>query len=120
MADQPMVVTKSIESAIRLLNAAGCQYKVISPNGDQYGALEVVVKKKKQMNPDRSYGELRKYYDMFMKYDAKVGDVVEIPAGKYPPEDIRGGICAKLTNIWGKGSYVSAIVENKVQILRTA
>jgi hypothetical protein len=120
MADQPLVVTKSIESAIRLLNAAGCHYKVISPNGDQYGGLEVVTRKKKQINPNRNYGELRKYYDMFMKYDASVGDVIEIPSGKYPPEDIRGGICAKLTTIWGKGTYVSAIVEDKVQILRTA
>lgn len=120
MANQPEVVTKTIEQAVRLLAASGSQFKVISPDGTHYGALEVVTKKKKTINPNRTYGELRKYYDHFVNYQAKVGEVFEIPAGKYPPEDIRSGVCAKLSTLWGNSTYTSAIVEDRVQILRTA
>jgi hypothetical protein len=118
----PLVVKKTIQSAIRQLEAAGCQFRVIDTAGNSYGTLEVVEKKKKKMNPNREYGELRAYYDRFMRYDIGVGDVVEIPHSPlYTPEEIRGGICAKLTDRWGKGTYTTAITKaGVVQILRTA
>lgn len=118
----PLVVQKTIQSAIRQLEAAGCEFKVIDSAGNSYGTLEVVEKKKKKMNPNREYGELRAYYDQYMKYNVAVGDVVEIPhSPKYTPEEIRGGICAKLTDRWGKGTYTTAITKSGVvQILRTA
>ena len=118
----PLVVQKTIQSAVRQLEAAGCEFRINAPNGESYGTLPVAEKKKKKMNPDREYGELRAYYDQYMKYNVAVGDVVEIPhSPKYTPEEIRGGICAKLTSRWGKGTYTTAITKaGTVQILRTA
>ena len=118
----PLVVQKTIQAAIRQLEAAGCEFRVNAPNGKSYGTLKVEEPKKKKMNPDRAYGELRGYYDQYMNYNIKVGDVVEIPhSPKYLPEEIRGGICAKLTDRWGKGTYTTAITKTGVvQILRTA
>lgn len=118
----PLVVQKTIQTAIRQLEAAGCEFRVNAPNGQSYGTLKVEEPKKKKMNPDRAYGELRGYYDQYMNYNIKVGDVVEIPhSPKYLPEEIRGGICAKLTDRWGKGTYTTAITKTGVvQILRTA
>jgi hypothetical protein len=118
----PLVVQKTIQAAIRQLEAAGCEFRVNAPDGKSYGTLKVEEPKKKKMNPDREYGELRAYYDQYMKYNVAVGDVVEIPhSPKYTPEEIRGGICAKLTSRWGKGTYTTAITKaGTVQILRTA
>lgn len=118
----PLVVRKTIQTAIRSLEAAGCQFRVIDQAGNSYGTLKVEEPKKKKMNPNREYGELRAYYDQYMKYNVAVGDVVEIPhSPKYTPEEIRGGICAKLTDRWGKGTYTTAITKaGVVQILRTA
>jgi hypothetical protein len=118
----PLVVRKTIQSAIRSLEAAGCEFRVIDQAGNSYGTLKVEEPKKKKMNPNREYGELRAYYDQYMKYNVAVGDVVEIPhSPKYTPEEIRGGICAKLTDRWGKGTYTTAITKaGVVQILRTA
>jgi hypothetical protein len=118
----PKVVQTTIKNAVRQLEATGCEFRVIDPLGNSYGTLEVAEKKKKKkMNPNRTYGELREYYDSYMNYNAKVGEVIEIPpSAKYKPEEIRSGICAKLTSRWGKGTYVSAISGQTVQILRTA
>lgn len=117
----PLVVIKTIQTAIRQLEAAGCEFRIHDPIGNSYGTLEVVEKKKKKMNPDRAYGELRGYYDKYMDYNAKRGEVITIPAStKYSPEEIRGGICAKLTTRWGKGTYTTAITKaGEVEILRT-
>ena len=118
----PLVVAKTIQSAIRQLESAGCEFRINAPNGESYGTLEVAEKKKKKMNPNREYGELRAYYDRFMDYNAKRGDVLTIPNNpKYTAEEIRGGICAKLTTRWGKGTYTTAVTKGgDVEILRIA
>lgn len=118
----PLVVQKTIQSAIRQLEAAGCEFRVHDQAGNSYGTLEVAEKKKKKMNPSRRYGELREYYDQYMRYNISVGTVVQIPSTeKYSAEEIRSGICAKLTDRWGKGTYTTAITKaGTVEILRTA
>lgn len=118
----PLVVQRTIERAIRDLTSAGCEFRVNAPDGKSYGTLKVEEPKKKKMNPDREYGELRGYYDQYMNYNAPVGSVIQIPKSpKYSPEEIRGGICAKLTGRWGKGTYTTAITKSgTVEVLRTA
>ena len=116
----PEVVKKAIEDAIRFLNVTKCQYKVISPTGEEFGALEVVTKKKKHQATDRAYGELRAHYDKHIDYTAAPGDCVRIPLGRYQAKDIRSGVCAKLSSVWGKKSYKTVITDDEVQILRTA
>lgn len=119
---QPLVVTKTIQNAVRMLEASGAQFKVISPDGTEYGVLKVESPRKKKMNPDREYGELRAYYDRFIDYNAPVGTVLQVPHNpKYKPEEIRGGLCAKLTTRWGKGTYTTAVAKNgTVEIMRIA
>ncbi len=83
--------------------------------------MQVMDKKKRNINPNREYGAIRKYYDRFVNYNAQVGEVFEVPCTtEFSKEEIRSGICAKLSTKWGKGTYTTAIVEDKVQILRTA
>lgn len=117
----PQVVKKTIEQAVRLLEATGSQYKVIAIDGSEYGKLEVVTPKKRNINPHRKYGAIREYYDKFVNYDADVGEVFEIPLTKdFTAEEIRSGVCAKLSTRWGTGTYTTALSGDKVQILRTA
>lgn len=118
----PLVVQNTINKAIRDLSSAGCQFKVIDSAGNSYGTLEVVEKKKKKANRDRPYGALREYYDQFIDYRAPVGTVIQIPAHhQYKPEEIRSGVCAKLSTHWGKGTYTTAVSkQGAVEILRVA
>ena len=105
-----------------MLEASGAQFKVISPDGTEYGALKVEAPRKKKMNPNREYGELRAYYDQYMNYNAPVGTVIQIPKDpRYSSEEIRGGVCAKLSTRWGKGTYTTAVAKNgTVEIMRIA
>lgn len=116
----PEVITKAIQQAIRILNATDCEFKVIEQNGVEWGNLEVMPKKKRTINPNREYGELVKHYDQYVDYDACVGDVFEIPKGPFMPEEIRRGVCSKLSKTWGNGTYTTAVLDDKVQVLRIA
>jgi hypothetical protein len=116
----PQVVIKAIEDAIRLLNITKCQYKVISPTGDEFGSLEVAPKKKKRHVTNRAYGELSAHYDKHIDYTAAPGDCVRIPLGKYTGHEIRAGAFSKLSTLWGKKTYKTVITDDEVQILRTA
>lgn len=116
----PEVVTKGIQQAIRVLIATSTDFKVILSNGEEFGNLEVIAKKKRTMNPNRGYGVLVKHYDQYIDYDAAVGDVFEIPKGPFESEEIRRGVCSKLSKTWGNGTYTTAVLEDCVQVLRIA
>ena len=45
----PLVVIKTIQTAIRQLEAAGCEFRILDPIGNSYGTLEVVEKKLEKM-----------------------------------------------------------------------
>lgn len=115
---QPEVVTKTIQKAVALLKASGCQFKVITMDGEEFGDLEVVHKKTKQLRDGRKYGELSKHIAPHLKLSARVGDVLEIPSGRYNAEHIRSALCAILTKRWGSGSYTTAIASDSVQVMR--
>ena len=116
----PEVVIKTILQAEKMLRATGCDYKIITASGEEFGNLEVVPKKKRMMNPNREYGELVKHYDQYIDYDAAEGDVFEVPRGPFTVEEVRSGVCSKLSKTWGNGTYTTAIAEDKVQVLRIA
>lgn len=116
---QSEIVLKTIAKAISMLRSCGVQYKIIDADGGEYGTLEVVQKKKKTMNPNRIYGELRNYYGQYIE-TLEVNEVAEIPVGKYDAEEIRSGICAWATGHWGKGTYTTNVTKDKqlVQVMR--
>lgn len=118
----PLVVQNTINDAVRKLKASGCQFKVVAPDGTEWGDLKVEQPKKKIQNPNRPHGALRNYYDQFVDYTAPVGTVIQIPKHPvYTTEEIRSGVCAKLSTHWGKGTYTTAVSKaGVVEILRTA
>jgi hypothetical protein len=115
---QPEVVTKTIHKAVALLKASGCQFKVITEDGEEFGGLEVVFKKSKTIRDGRTYFELSNHIKPHIGGSSKVGDVLEVPSGKYNPEHIRSALCAILTKRWGAGSYTTAITDKSVQVMR--
>jgi hypothetical protein len=119
-AAAPEVVTKGIQQAIRVLIATKTDFKAILSNGEEYGNLEIVGKKKRTANPNRVFGDLVRHYDQYIDYDAVVGDVFEIPKGPFESDEIRRGVCSKLSKTWGNGTYTTAVLEDCVQVLRIA
>lgn len=114
----PEIVKTTAVNAMKKLTLTGCKFKVISPWGEQYGDLEVIPPKKRTINPNREYGAIAKHYDQYLNLDAKEGEVTVIPCATFTPQEIRSGICSRLSREWGKQTYQTMIVGNTVQIIR--
>jgi len=103
--------------ALKLFEAFDCKFKVITPNGEEFGVLEVVSPKSKAVR-EYPYGEMRDWYKSQLNLDPKIGEVQEIRPTKYPIEKVRSGICSLLSETWGQGAYKTTIVEDTIQIMR--
>lgn len=113
------VKTLALMKAINTLEALQVQYKIITPDGREYGKLVVATTPKRRFS--YPLGEVSNYYKSFLK-DFKVGEVREIPFGKYPPENLRGSASGYFTNTYGKGAVITSINREKavVECLRVA
>ena len=117
---QPAIITKTIARAVEMLNAAGAQFKVISPDGTEFGKLEVAPEKKKSFR--FAHGEIKAIYVDILE-PLKVGEVATIKnpdTNKYDVEDIRGSAASWAGKHWGLDSHTSTIDRtfNTVEILR--
>lgn len=119
--ETPMVVRRTLSSALRLLNTCGVQYKVITPWGEQFGTLPVAAETKdtKRRKAPRKYalGELRSLYGQAVA-TLKVGEVAQVPFSGYPPNDLRGQMAAYAHGLWNKDSYRTCITETHVELMR--
>ena len=116
-----MIVQKeAITRALRLLDAAKCQYAVIAPDGVKHGALEVAAKngKQKRNHPPGSY--LTHHQPLTEKMAH--GDAILVPFGPFDgPEDresLRSSISAYCSRTWGAGTYITAINGAGIEVLR--
>jgi hypothetical protein len=112
---------RELQRAVKFIEALGCEFKVITPDGDEFGTLEVKATKNKTRAPLRyAYGEIAKFYKPQLNLQAEIGDVQEVAVGKFTTEDIRSGVCSLLTKEWGKDTYTTSITDHSVEILRIA
>lgn len=112
---------RELQRAVKFIEALGCEFKVITPEGDEFGTLEVKVAKNKTRAPLRyAYGEIARFYKPQLNLQSEIGDVQEIAVGKFTPEDIRSGVCSVLTKEWGKDSYTTSVNDHSVEVLRIA
>lgn len=103
--------------AINILNATKCQFKVIAPDGSQYGDLQVVQKKKIKR---RSPGFIKHYFNV---YNMKVGEVASFkPDGDVIPDmyELKKVLGKHLYNLFGKGSTVYNEVDGTLEVMRVA
>jgi len=105
----------TLNRALSMIKATGCQFKIIAPNGEEYGELEVRSKK-------GSGGH--KYTFKYTGYAARVAaekigvvEVFETP-DEAPPASYRAAIASTGIKLFGKGSYTTCIEGNVVQGLR--
>ena len=116
--NQPAVVTKAITKAVELLKASGAKFKVISPNGDEFGELDVAPAKKKHFKYE--YGALKAVFIDALK-NLKEAEVAQIKVPQeYDIEDVRGSACAWMATNWGNGAYTTTVDRdfNVVEVLR--
>lgn len=118
--NQPQVITKTIAKAVELLKASGAKFKVISPNGEEFGELEVVAAKQKTFR--FAHGELCNIYRAQLE-GLSVGEIATIKnpdTTKYDLEDIRSSACSWISKHWGTDAHTSTIDRtfDAIEILR--
>lgn len=109
---------QTLKRALTMLDAIGATYAVIEENGTKHGTLEVSDKKKKSPRKYK-HGELSSYVKSFLE-NMKVGQVVELPSGVYPIEDLRSAVASWACYYWGNGTVTTASSKEKqiVEVLR--
>lgn len=113
---------RELTRAINLIDALGCTYKIITPEGEKFGELATVEPKVKTKRTGLRYpyGVLKRYVCSEMKMDLAIGEVYEVKCGQFHAETLRASICSHLTKTWGEKTYTTVAHKDRIEILRTA
>jgi len=109
---------KTLNNAIRLLNAIKCSYAIIDTDGNKHGTLEIAEKKTERRYP---HGSITKHVKEYIKH-LSPGEFLEIPVGSFDFETIQSVACSLFHKYWGKGNYTTCGVNENtaLQVLRLA
>lgn len=101
----------AIAKLINVLDGAKASYKIILPDGTEYGTLETKPVKKTKPKGTRASpyprGELAGYIQPFLAGMA-AGDVVVIPYDKYPGPLLAARCHSAAFDSWGKGNVMGS------------
>lgn len=101
----------AINRALTLLSAAGCKFKIITAEGDEYGELEVVAPQSRKP-VRRDLGHL--YVDKMNKLPVGGHLIFDHPE----PERLRSALSAKAATMWGNGAAITSREGNRIELLR--
>ena len=118
MTNTTMIQQQTLDRAIKMLSAAGCEFRIRDADGNMFGELkEQDVKRQREQK--RPYGQLVNYYKPMIE-NMKAYDVKSISANGFEAEELRGAVAAWCTKHWGLKSYTTCINSdmNTVELLR--
>lgn len=98
----------AISRAIAMLNAADAKYKIVMPDGREFGELEVKPPRIRKRSYRYPPGEMSAYWRPLVK-DFEVGTVLSIPFGKFDGVHLRGTMSGYFTTTYGKGAVMTSI-----------
>ena len=109
--------------ALKRIDNLGVQYKIIAPDGKEYGTLVVAapVPEKVRRRGPRLYpfNTLKRYVMPFLE-SVPPGEQVFIPAGKFDIDRLQSSASSRAHEAWGKGNYRTTknTVRNGIEVLR--
>jgi hypothetical protein len=96
-----------LERALMTLKAMNAQFKVIMPDGQEFGDLEIAQKTEKRRVFKYPRGTMQNFVRGFLM-DMAVGDLVEIKCDDFELAEIQTAACNYALMNWGKGSIMTA------------
>jgi hypothetical protein len=108
--------------SVKLIQSLGCSFRILSPDGDSFGDLQIVEPKvKNTRGPSKyAYGALTEHVRKHINLDIPIGEVQELPCGDFELELLRASACVIFTRTWGKENYVTAGRGDHIEVLRKA
>jgi len=112
---------KDLQLMIGKLNVFGCQYLIVTPEGERFGGLEAVEKKHTLRAPRKDYSA----YDISARIEAMVpGETIDfVPTGNgdgVSAENLRANVCSAACARFGRGNAQTTVVDNTVVLYRVA
>lgn len=114
-----VIQNKLVEKVVRELNAINAQFKIIMPDGDEYGLLEI-----KPVPKRNAFVKIGTYRDVYKDVveNICVGDVAEIDFLKVKGscEGLRSSIAAAMHTKYGSGAHSTYInrASGKIELIR--
>lgn len=111
---------RELVRSIELIKALGCTFKVITPDGEAFGDLEVVEPRTRKVRRalKHPYGTITAHIKKYIDMDPPIGTVQEIPCAEFEPESMRATICPTLTRAWGAKTYTTATHPDRIEVMR--
>lgn len=109
--------------ALKRIDSLGVQYKIIAPDGKEYGTLVVAVpapeKVRKRAPSKYPFNALKNYVMPFLD-PMGPGDQVFIPVGDFDLKTVQSSVSSRAHKKWGSGNYLTTrdALRNGVEILR--
>ena len=97
-----------LKRAIAMLEGLKCSYAIIDPLGNKHGLLAVKESNSRSSVRKHPHGERANYIRTYMSA-MMVGNVVEVPFGKFDALDLQSSSSAAAHKMWGKGSITTTI-----------
>ena len=114
--------TRAVNQLISTLSGMGAQYKIIMPDGTEYGELEIKLPdNKKTKNIVYPRGATRAYYEPFLS-NLRIGEETSVPYADWDVRILKSNIHSWCFDNWGSRNYIiEADDEDKcVCVLRLA
>jgi len=111
-----------LNKAVAMLSALKVDFIIKTEDGEyiKMGNLEIQEPKTRaaKRRSEVPYGTYKNYIESFGFTAMQVGDVLVVPKGTFDVEIVRGSLSSRACKLWGNGSVTTAIVGDKVEILR--
>lgn len=110
-----------LERALMTLKAMNAQFKVILPDGQEFGELEIAQKPEKKRPSKYPRGTMQAFVRGSLM-DLAVGDFVEIKCDDFQLQEIQTAACNYALLNWGKGCITTAQnpVNHTIEAMRVA
>lgn len=97
--------------ALKRIDNLGVQYKIIAPDGAEYGTLVAVQptpeKERKRQPPKYERNALRNHVLGFIG-TMNPGDEVFVPVGDFDVKAVQSSLSSRAGTLWGEGNYLTS------------
>lgn len=118
------VQTEALQRALKLLDAAGCKFAILTAGGEKLGTLELAEPKPERTRRAPRYprGTLKAYYEPLVA-TIQPGACAVVPYGPFDTDAdsksaLRAALCSHCSDTWGNGSYISHMNDAGIELLR--
>ncbi len=107
----------AISRMAKQLENLGCEFKIITDDGTEFGTLEI-AEHKPAKREYRKYVNATNYKELLS--NLKPGESVFVPAGTAPLDGVQSVCSSRMIQLYGKGSCMTAqdTTRNGIECLR--